>query len=100
MLLLLASLALQHPSPRPPDLSKRAHTYSIVAYDSATGDLGVAVQSKFPNVGGLVPWAQAGIRAGATQSISNTVYGQQALSLIARGATAPVASCVAMLGGA
>src|SRR2546422_8025118 len=69
MLLLLASLALQHPSPRPPDLSKRAHTYSIVAYDSATGDLGVAVQSKFPNVGGLVPWARAGIGAVATQSL-------------------------------
>ena len=45
MLILLAAFMVQHPSARPPDLLKRAHTYSIVAYDSATGDLGVAVQS-------------------------------------------------------
>ena len=44
----------------PAHFQKLAHTYSIVACDSATGDLGVAVQSKFPNVGGIVPWAQAG----------------------------------------
>src|SRR5437016_151142 len=91
MLLLLASLALQHPSPRPPDLAKRAHTYSIVAYDSASGDLGVAVQSKFPNVGGIVPWAQAGVGAVATQSLGNTDYGEKGLELLARGATAPEA---------
>src|SRR2546430_11508270 len=89
MLLLLASLALQHPSPRPPDLAKRAHTYSIVAYDSATGDLGVAVQSKFPNVGGIVPWAQAGGGAGATQSLGQTDYGEKGLGLLGRGAAAP-----------
>src|SRR5437660_1378667 len=88
MLLLLASLALQHPSPRPPDLAKRAHTYSIVAYDSASGDLGVAVQSKFPNVGGIVPWAQAGVGAVATQSLGNTDYGEKGLELLAQGATA------------
>src|SRR5881409_4436531 len=98
MLLVLASLALQHLPARPPDLSKRAHTYSIVAYDSATGDLGVAVQSKFPNVGGLVPWAQAGIGAVATQSLSNTDYGEKGLELIARGATAPEAMRIIMCG--
>src|SRR5213596_3118816 len=98
MLLLLASLALQHLPARPPDLSKRAHTYSIVAYDSATGDLGVAVQSKFPNVGGLVPWAQAGIGAVATQSLSNTDYGEKGLELMALGATAPEALRVVMRG--
>src|SRR2546429_1119605 len=91
MLLLLASLALQHPSPRPPDLAKRAHTYSIVAYDSASGDLGVAVQSKFPNVGGIVPWAQAGVGAVATQSLGNTDYGAQGLRLLAPGAAPPQA---------
>src|SRR5947209_9776441 len=96
MLLLLASLALQHPPARPPDLSKRAHTYSIVAYDSATGDLGVAVQSKFPNVGGLVPWAKAGVGAVATQSLSNTDYGEKGLELLARGATAPEAMRIIM----
>src|SRR5881296_2212031 len=98
MLLVLASLALQHPSPRPPDLAKRAHTYSIVAYDSASGDLGVAVQSKFPNVGGIVPWAQAGVGAVATQSLGNTDYGEKGLELLARGATAPEALRIVMRG--
>src|SRR5438477_9919964 len=86
MLLVLASLALQRPPPppRPPDLAKRAHTYSIVAYDSASGDLGVAVQSKFPNVGGIVPWAQAGVGAVATQSTGNTGYGEKGGELLAR----------------
>ena len=50
------------------------HTYSIVAVDPTNGDLGVAVQSKFPNVGGIVPWARAGVGAVATQSLSNTTF--------------------------
>jgi len=90
LLALLQQQPLQRP-PAPPDLLKRAHTYSIVAYDSATGDLGIAVQSKFPNVGGLVPWAKAGVGAVATQSLSNTDYGEKGLELLARGATAPEA---------
>ena len=74
---------------RPPaHFQKLAHTYSIVAWDSATGDLGVAVQSKFPNVGGIVPWARAGVGAVATQSLANTAYGEAGLDLMARGATA------------
>ncbi len=81
-------LSAQHPIVAPAHLAKLAHTYSIVAYDSATGDLGVAVQSKFPNVGGIVPWAKAGVGAVATQSLSNTAYGEQGLELIAKGATA------------
>src|SRR5437899_7317406 len=96
MLLLLASLALQQQPTRPPDLLKRAHTYSIVAYDSVTGDLGVAVQSKFPNVGGIVPWAKAGIGAVATQSLGNTDYGEKGLELLALGATAPEAMRIVM----
>ena len=72
----------------PSHLHKLAHTYSIVAWDSATGDLGVVVQSKFPNVGGIVPWARAGVGAVATQSLSNTAYGERGLELLARGATA------------
>ena len=71
----------------PSHFSKLAHTYSIVAFDSATGDLGVAVQSKFPNVGGLVPWAKAGVGAVATQSLANTAYGERGLELLAQGAT-------------
>jgi uncharacterized Ntn-hydrolase superfamily protein len=95
--MLLAVVALlQQPLAVPPDLLKRAHTYSIVAYDSATGDLGVAVQSKFPNVGGIVPWAKAGIGAVATQSLGNTAYGDEGLQLMAMGATAPEAMRIVM----
>jgi uncharacterized Ntn-hydrolase superfamily protein len=78
----------QSPTVAPPHFQKLAHTYSIVAWDSATGDLGVVVQSKFPNVGGIVPWARAGVGAVATQSLSNTAYGEQGLDLLAGGATA------------
>jgi uncharacterized Ntn-hydrolase superfamily protein len=81
-------LSAQAPIEAPPGLSKLAHTYSIVAYDPTNGDLGVAVQSKFPNVGGIVTWARAGIGAVATQSLSNTWYGEQGLELMERGATA------------
>src|SRR5258708_17685929 len=95
-MLLLLALALQYPVPRPADLLKRAHTYSIVTYDSVTGDLGIAVQSKFPNVGGLVPWARAGVGAVATQSLSNTDYGEKGLELLAQGATAPEAMRIGM----
>jgi uncharacterized Ntn-hydrolase superfamily protein len=96
--LLLLALVLQGPTPRPSDLLKRAHTYSIVAYDSVTGDLGVAVQSKFPNVGGIVPWAKAGVGAVATQSLGNTDYGDKGLELMAMGASAPEALRIVMRG--
>ena len=46
------------------------------------------VQSKFPNVGGIVPWARAGVGAVATQSLSNTAYGERGLELLAQGETA------------
>ena len=95
MLLLVLLQTLQQP---PSDFLKRAHTYSIVAYDSATGDLGIAVQSKFPNVGGIVPWARAGIGAVATQSLGNTDYGEKGLALLAQGATAPEAMRIVMRG--
>src|SRR5713101_5498141 len=89
MLSVVFAVLLQHPAPAPVDLQKRAHTYSIVAWDSATGDLGVAVQSKFPNVGGIVPWARSGVGAVATQSLANTAYGERGLELMALGASAP-----------
>jgi len=96
--LLLAVFQILHQPPLPPpsDFTKRAHTYSIVAYDSVTGELGIAVQSKFPNVGGLVPWAKAGVGAVATQALSNTDYGEKGLELLARGATAPEAMRIIM----
>lgn len=89
-------LPAQQPTVAPPHLLKLAHTYSIVAWDSATGDLGVAVQSKFPNVGGIVPWARAGVGAVATQSLSNTAYGELGLELIGRGASAEEALRILM----
>jgi uncharacterized Ntn-hydrolase superfamily protein len=81
-------LLAQQPISVPSHLQKLAHTYSIVAYDSSTGDLGVAVQSKFPNVGGIVPWGRAGVGAVATQSLANTAYGERGLDLIVQGASA------------
>ena len=60
-------------------------TFSIVARDPATGDLGVAVASKFLAVGSVVPWAQAGIGAIATQAWANVSYGPDGLAALARG---------------
>ena len=60
-------------------------TFSIVARDPVTGDLGVAVQSKFFAVGSVVPWAKAGVGAVATQSFGNTTFGPRGLELLASG---------------
>jgi uncharacterized Ntn-hydrolase superfamily protein len=93
-----AAVSAQQPVATPPRFLKLAHTYSIVAYDAATGDLGVAVQSKFPNVGGIVPWGRAGVGAVATQSLSNTDFGARGLDLVAQGATAEEALRIVMRG--
>jgi uncharacterized Ntn-hydrolase superfamily protein len=66
-------------------------TFSIVAADPATGDLGVAVASRFPCVGAVVPWARAGVGAVATQSWANTSFGPEGLALMEEGATAEAA---------
>jgi uncharacterized Ntn-hydrolase superfamily protein len=63
-------------------------TYSIVARDPETGDLGVAVQSKFLAVGNVVPWARAGVGAIATQAFANVEYGPRGLALLAEGHSA------------
>ncbi len=60
-------------------------TYSIVGCDTSTGELGVAVQSKFIAVGAVVPWARAGVGAVATQSLANTTYGPRGLQYLADG---------------
>jgi uncharacterized Ntn-hydrolase superfamily protein len=60
-------------------------TFSIVAYDSVTQELGVAVQSKYFSVGRVVPWAEAGVGAVATQASVNPSYGIQGLSLLRSG---------------
>ncbi|MBI4409267.1 MAG: DUF1028 domain-containing protein [Gemmatimonadetes bacterium] len=78
----LALAAASLPAQRP------AHTYSIVARDSATGQLGVAVQSHWFSVGPIVPWAEAGVGAVATQSFVEVSYGPLGLELLRAGKTA------------
>lgn len=63
-------------------------TFSIAAADLDRGDWGVAVASRFPCVGAVVPWAKAGVGAVATQSWANTDFGPEGLSAMAVGATA------------
>lgn len=65
-----------------PDPGEPVATFSIVAFDPATGDLGVAVQSRFFGVGSVVPWARAGVGAVATQALANTTYGPRGLELL------------------
>ena len=67
------------------------HTYSIVAFDQETGELGVAVQSHWFSVGFLVPWAKAGIGAVATQSFVKVDYGPHGLKLMEEGMSADAA---------
>src|SRR5918993_1220273 len=72
--------------PRP---ARPVHTYSIVARDPATGELGVAVQSHWFSVGQLVTWAEAGVGALATQSFVDPSYGKLGLDLMRAGRSAP-----------
>ncbi len=66
---------------------KNISTFSIAARDSATGELGVAVASRFFSVGSVVPWAKAKVGAVATQSFANTSFGWRGLDLLKDGAT-------------
>ena len=66
-----------------------AHTFSIVARDPITGDLGVAVQSHWFSVGSIVTWAEAGVGAIATQSFVEPAYGYKGLELMRGGMSAP-----------
>jgi uncharacterized Ntn-hydrolase superfamily protein len=65
------------------------HTFSIVARDSVTGDMGVAVQSHYFAVGPVVPWAEPGVGAVATQSLVEIAYGPRGLALMKAGKSAP-----------
>ncbi|HWJ56583.1 MAG TPA: DUF1028 domain-containing protein [Vicinamibacterales bacterium] len=67
------------------------HTYSIVARDPATGEMGVAVQSHWFSVGSIVTWAEAGVGAIATQSLVDPSYGPKGLELMRQGVPAPKA---------
>jgi uncharacterized Ntn-hydrolase superfamily protein len=65
-----------------------AHTFSIVARDPETGEMGVAVQSHWFSVGSIVSWAEAGVGAIATQSFVNVSFGPRGLELLKQGKTA------------
>jgi len=77
--------------PAADSLFRPVHTYSIVARDSVTGELGVAVQSHWFSVGSIVSWAEAGVGAVATQSFVDPSYGPLGLELMRGGKTAPEA---------
>lgn len=64
-----------------------AHTFSIVARDTATGEMGVAVQSHWFSVGTLVTWGEAGVGVVATQSFINASFGPRGLALLKNGLT-------------
>jgi len=71
---------------RPEGVPRRpVATYSIVARDGETGQIGVAVQSHWFDVGGVVPWAKAGVGAVATQSLVKVEYGPDGLRLMEEG---------------
>ncbi|HEX8652308.1 MAG TPA: DUF1028 domain-containing protein [Pyrinomonadaceae bacterium] len=69
--------------------TRPVHTFSIVARDAETGELGVAVQSHWFSVGSIVPWAEAGVGAVATQSFVDPSYGKLGLELMRLGKSAP-----------
>lgn len=89
-LLIVAQSALAQTRP--------VNTYSIVARDPVTGQLGVAVQSHWFGVGQIVPWAEAGVGAVATQSFVDPSYGKLGLDVMRAGKSAPDA-LRALLGG-
>ncbi|QQS28369.1 MAG: DUF1028 domain-containing protein [Sphingobacteriales bacterium] len=65
--------------------SPLAHTYSIVAYDPETGQMGVAVQSHWFSTGSIVSWGEAGVGVVATQSFVNPEFGPNGLALLKQG---------------
>ncbi|MEE9234582.1 MAG: DUF1028 domain-containing protein [Candidatus Acidoferrales bacterium] len=82
--ILLGAVALVGATPTPGVVA----TFSIAAYDPQTGDLGVAVASKFPAVGAMVPWARAGVGAVATQAAANLEFGPKGLEMMQLGFSA------------
>ncbi|MGB8644187.1 MAG: DUF1028 domain-containing protein [Anaerolineae bacterium] len=78
----------------------RPSTFSLVALDPVSGDLGIAVESKFLGVGAVVPWAQAGVGAVATQSWANTSYGPLGLDMLRQGLTPSQAGAALIAGDA
>src|SRR3982750_3318382 len=91
-LLLSATLSAQMPE-RP---LRPVSTFSIVARDPQTGEIGVAVQSHWFAVGQIVPWAEAGVGGVATQSFVDPSYGREGIALM-RGGTAARAALEQLL---
>lgn len=83
VLSLLALPVMLHAEPAEPTIA----TFSVAAYNPATGEVGVAVQSKFFAVGSVVPWARAGVGAVASQAFGNPTFGERGLELLAAGAS-------------
>jgi len=94
----LAVLALAALPTLPP--TPLVATYSIVARDSVTGEIGCAVQSHYFSVGPIVPWVEAGVGAVATQSLVLVDYGPNGLELMRKGFSAPQALEMLKLGDA
>lgn len=84
-----SALAAQATTPAPFSPLRPVATYSIVARDPATGEMGVAVQSHWFSVGSIVTWAEAGVGAVATQSFVEPSYGPLGLQLMRTGRSAP-----------
>lgn len=85
----MPTIGSRQPLVLPPPVAGRidrfVSTFSIGGRDPETGDLGIAVQSRFLGVGAVVPWARTGVGAIATQSWANTSYGPKGLELLAQG---------------
>lgn len=75
-------------------------TYSIVARDPETGEIGVAVETALPGVGRLCPWAEAGVGAVSTQALVRVAHGSSGLTLMRNGHTAPQALAAVLAGDA
>ncbi|MEO5618700.1 MAG: DUF1028 domain-containing protein [Candidatus Eisenbacteria bacterium] len=95
LLTLLSAPRAAHAAPAAPPscapIGPLVHTYSIVARDPANGEMGVAVQSHYFSVGPIVPWAEAGVGAVATQSLVLVDYGPNGLDLMRKGVPGPEA---------
>lgn len=87
----MAALAAGPAAPAHEHSSMPVATYSIVARDPVTGDMGVAVQSHWFSVGPVVPWAEAGVGAVATQSFVRIAYGPEGLAAMREGEDPAVA---------
>jgi uncharacterized Ntn-hydrolase superfamily protein len=83
-----------------PRHNRLVSTFSIVGRDSVTGELGVAVASRFFAVGSVVPWARADVGAVATQSFANTTFGWRGLDLLAQGVSPDEVAAILLRGDA